>query len=98
MVNELMGLCLGIVNRVIPLDITVCLPSRTGLYLIFRNTRTASSQLIPGMRGMSDGHDFFADFELSIFQLFRIEPFPDGTANIRKRLFPCRALRVTPAK
>lgn len=97
-VKELTGLWRGIWTMRIPSDMVMCLPCRMISNPAFSRARTAWRWLMPGRRGMWLKSDHFAlhlHFKPTFNLWTCIEPFPDGFANIGKRLFVRRTLRTT---
>ena len=63
MVYAWTGLCRGITRRVMPSDITTCLPCLIIRYPIFSNARTACSELMSGIFGILHRYLFLGNVE-----------------------------------
>src|SRR5438105_12983605 len=93
MVTACTGLFRGTVTNRNPLDMTICLPSRTIRKPALSNARTARRRGTPGILGNSDWHLDFSDFA----PLERIpdcsQIFPNGSLDVLQGLLFRGALR-----
>jgi hypothetical protein len=94
-VNAWIGLCRGIASLTFPLDMIVCLPSRTTRKPSFPNTRTGLRVIdARQLRHVSDGYLRFFYREQPTFLRLNFEPLANRDLDVLDGFFAGRSLRM----